>query len=823
MAIKRLFWNPETNRDIHLLRGTTSRSLITHGLRVRDEAGDEVSASDYLLVTPNDRIVFRPQFRNQGPPAGDYLNTDIGVRVDSKTGAVTATAPQSHVKNNFVIEIQAENHDGTLSNVESIRVHVHNSVVEAWLTPDHLTVRPRGSDRPELTEFRFTVRARFDTSVVADLTLIDGLQWSPASNVLPSGHLKLDTADFPDKDIPITATLPADLGGAVTPAVTLRVRASWDTEPKLPKAVIVVGSAWPRPVQPNPVPNVLILGDGFRAGDKRDFLGIADKVVQHLKTDKLTRPFDLLSTSMNFWKVFWPSDTLGISVRSEVYTYLDGSQTWAVALPTSAKPPASGGWTMEHLLYAAGLPVPADKNRADTAIKQEWDATLETGAWPPNAVKLIDDWKRMGDRTLLEELDAFPGMSYGYSPAADSDDNTELDLHPDRGGTEALKAFFNALTADNSVTTAAGKPIGDLWVTKDFTLYDFDNTGLVLLLSALNGGRARNSGSYIALSRGAEGVLFPVKQAGNRWLLDLQDPPNRVTADRCRTAAHELGHSFGLGDEYVNFDDDYPGTEKDLESFANLQIESSARDASGNISGAEIKWNWHRIKKAAVIAGDIRADPAGGGRFIVPLELEQAMQFQKGDKVTLRVRQFGKPLQKGQKTLDKQIEISESPVVDAVEIKAFTGPDLTPDDVADYKRGSILYTPAPLFPLPGAIWPFARLVAPNIQDSITNRKRPLTAVPCKPDRGDVQSPDLTGVTLPGFLCFKHKTRIVGLYSGGARWACGIFHPAGACVMRNEHDGHTEFCAVCRYVLVDFVNPFRHFEIDRDYAEIYPQA
>jgi hypothetical protein len=35
-------------------------------------------------------------------------------------------------------------------------------------------------------------------------------------------------------------------------------------------------------------------------------------------------------------------------------------------------------------------------------------------------------------------------------------------------------------------------------------------------------------------------------------------------------------------------------------------------------------------------------------------------------------------------------------------------------------------------------------------------------------------------------------------------------------MRNEQS-----CAVCRYVMVDLVNPSKHFEIDRDYDDIYP--
>jgi hypothetical protein len=88
------------------------------------------------------------------------------------------------------------------------------------------------------------------------------------------------------------------------------------------------------------------------------------------------------------------------------------------------------------------------------------------------------------------------------------------------------------------------------------------------------------------------------------------------------------------------------------------------------------------------------------------------------------------------------------------------------------------------------------------------------------DTRDVQTPDLTGVNLPEILCFGHKNQVVGLYSGGDR--CEMFHPAGLCVMRGHCDADTEFCAVCRDILVEFIDPFLHFEIDRDAAEIYPQ-
>jgi hypothetical protein len=41
-------------------------------------------------------------------------------------------------------------------------------------------------------------------------------------------------------------------------------------------------------------------------------------------------------------------------------------------------------------------------------------------------------------------------------------------------------------------------------------------------------------------------------------------------------------------------------------------------------------------------------------------------------------------------------------------------------------------------------------------------------------------------------------------------------------MRNSYSEDTaEFCAVCRFVLVDFIDPSKHDSIDRDYDAIYP--
>jgi hypothetical protein len=76
-------------------------------------------------------------------------------------------------------------------------------------------------------------------------------------------------------------------------------------------------------------------------------------------------------------------------------------------------------------------------------------------------------------------------------------------------------------------------------------------------------------------------------------------------------------------------------------------------------------------------------------------------------------------------------------------------------------------------------------------------------------------PDLI-IDLPA----KDKPGLVGVYFGGRQYACGVLHPTGQCMMRNTWDDATTFCPVCRYILVEQINPEQHSQIDRDYDVNY---
>jgi len=63
-----------------------------------------------------------------------------------------------------------------------------------------------------------------------------------------------------------------------------------------------------------------------------------------------------------------------------------------------------------------------------------------------------------------------------------------------------------------------------------------------------------------------------------------------------------------------------------------------------------------------------------------------------------------------------------------------------------------------------------------------------------------------------------NNNIVGLYTGGSEYEYGIFHPTGFCHMRNTDQVKKTvslFCPVCRYILVDKIDPSKHSDINKD--------
>lgn len=847
MPIRTIFYHGTTGNDIHVVWGNTSRDLTTASLAVTEVLADGTDknqfAKAYLAAHADLKIEFRPVFKAEDKGA---TFEGMNIAVNKSTGVVsfTSVAPPARTRSSFTLEcVVTENTGGidpALIAPAVIRVHVHPDVRRIWMTPKPLVVRrltPAGADQ---TMTRFTVRAEFTDDTVGDVTEQHLVVYTPPANVVgggnSAGRLKIGAGDAVGTTIPITATWKGKSDTA-----EMKVAAPWSAEPAVPLVELVDGApdTWAGTLNPELVPNVLILGAGFTdppppaVSDLPALVKIANKIVHDLKKDPMTRPYDRLATSMNYWRVAVPAAARGISVRCEVFTSTVEGKTVAMPVPPGLPPVAGKPWTVETLVYMAGLPTPADGGKTVAALRAEWVDTLRPIPAIDAANKMIEEWKTLATRTFIDEIDGFPAMALGSPPrAGESSPEPWLSLHPDRGGAAAVTPFYRALAAKNGVAIAGPPPdnkLGILWA-EDREAFKFDNRSLVVMMAGVKAGRAQRVDAHpllperlahIAMSIAGGNRPLPVTAVAGRRAVafDFVGPmPDEVDAGVWRTMAHELGHSFGLGDEYVDLPGVYSAPETSTDQFANLTTLAGIQ-VGGVISAAAIKWTWHRAKKAAVLS----APPTlSGTTLTISLFDAVGFQFAVGDRVFLRRRKWKAVI--GRTTVSGPYKV-EAPLDPTGNKVLVSGALVNP---VDFGEGSVLYIPVPDPSTAGA---FLGLVSPKVLKFIDDNHRPLTKVPCDPaDQLGEESPGKprgTDKQVPEFsvddVLWSHRNdpKLIGLYAGGARRGCGIFHAAGQCMMRNANLTVNEFCQVCRFVLVEQINPRQHFWIDRDYDPIYP--
>lgn len=831
-------------RDLHVLPGHVTRPLApdlnVQSANTANPAGvdDVEDLAAFLAANPAVGFEFRPLF-NANKVGDVWVGSGLGVDVSvhAKTGVVTIgpTLPAlpAVAKRNFIVEARLTE-DRLVREV--IRVQVHQSVKDVWLTPSTLTVRLGGTVAPTMGP-RFTVRAEFDDGVVGDVTLNHGVTWSGDKPGRPTaeGFLRVDAGtDTPGDTIAITATLPARLGGKSTPAATLKVAPSWAST--APMATSMTGGASAAVREPAVTPNVLFVSDGFLPAQRSIFEALTDLLVEQLRTSPVTRPYDLLAASINFWRVFLPADQSGLSVREEVFEPPGSGGAFVRPMPP-ALPPVAGPWTkVEYLIYTVGLPMSSDAGKAPGNLRAEWGGLIAPEHVPivndativPDA--LIAEWQGCATRGMVDEIDGFPGMAMGAPPAARIRASALLEPHPDRGGPAEYVNFLHQLSGPVIVPGAA--KLGDLWAADPPVPVRFESQELVVILSSYPGGRPLNSHPPIALGTDSQRDAFPATKVATRrayTLLPFVVPG--MAPHLGRVVAHEMAHSFGIGDEYREFKEPDPELDpRDVDWYSNLQYKSALElGGAGTLSTAKIKWNWHRIRKAAVVDGPIVAD-ASPGRFKVPVDPGSGTAFAKGDPVLLRVRHWNGVI--GRETvvlngLAHEAVVAEPPTANEILIAASPTTFLSLADLAPFTPGSLIYVPvaAPASVFSAATYPYAEMIAKNVRDHMQSTQRPLTAVPCAPEpKGTTFTlPQLDGVTLKPDLCVLCAPQmIVGLYEGGNRYACGVYRPAGECNMGPSDPGEYKlFCPVCRYVIVDAVDPTKHGLLDAFYARGYP--
>jgi hypothetical protein len=841
-------WAAERGYDIHLVRGQPGRQLDTLLLLLQDPQPHKF-ASERPRPTDVRTVAFEPRFLH-GPAANNKIEAHR-VRIDVETGLVEGlTAASLTEVDNFLVDalVTVDRPGGpVMFPAPQIRVHVHAGVSDAGLAPELLTVREGANGQS------FSVLATFIDGTVGDVTTDPGIRWSGGSAAVRVDPLTgALTANAVSGPVPITVTLPASLGGLVRTA-EVEVLPAWSALPAANRRATRMSG--PNVADADLVPNVLILGDGFTADRAAQFEELAHRLVEQLRTSRLTSPFDLLSGSINYWRAFVESPESGGTVLSELYQEPRPTVIRGLEVPRP-RPPDEGAterFSLDELIHEVGLPLPEDSTKSDATLLTHWLAVFGVNAsrvTPPKVGEpsLFDQWRALHNRTLaLNERNTALGLAAGGRPQVNEERPLRLlTFHPRRTTRAHLDQFLATL-----VDEFTGVDVGRHWNASPTPPLPVGKDQERIVVLSHGGPRAgartakeENDRSVteliaVALSPYPTVLLGPIGATPFVEVLPRAFPrrpdgkPDIVT-DVVGTTAHEIAHGIGLGDEYGNRADVLTDRQKqEIREFANLQLRE---DLGGDPLRADaVRWRWPRLRLAARITD--RPIPQGGNEFLVPLDQRHVGQFHPPDLVRLRQN-----LPLGLISAELEVRAVDTA---ARRVRVHDPSGTLAVTFVLFGAGSVLCAPVPAPPSAGSD-EFAELMAQPVRERINSTNGPLNAPetfatrPCEP----LEDPNIIqpGTNWPGGIPPrppKYSAWIIGLYEGGGRQACTVMHPAGVCLMRanlvpdldpgpatSENAGFIyPFCLVCRYILVDRIDAARHAELEARVikTKLYPFA
>ena len=786
MPVDDIFWDVGIGADYHLVPGLVSPRL------------------DQLLS-----IIFDGNLmRADAPPPGvvvTFVTTFVpgsadarGVAFNPVTGEVTVTSPLAAPSRLLDFIVVAVVIDGVHAPFNAhIRFNIHAGLTRMWLTPSPLTVRQGARN------VRHTVLAEF-----ADGTYGDVSNWSPwrepgpqdrtfvhppGANPQPlvtwgssavgsldvhrrTGNLTCKSAGAAAQ-IQVSTPLPSVATGQAVGA------APWSTP------LTVAPAPGPGFLDPDKAPNVLILSDGFQVGEQGTFLNLAGRLVARLAVDARTSPFRELSGRINYFTAFVESRESGIAPLSPVERFLvPGNPDEAVEIDVGI--PAAGAAT-----------------------------TPPTIGTPPTPAT--------NTQFLLNELDTAFFAVLGERPQAQR-------FYEIRGAAPSPRRFDEDDFDDflGALKDPAGKNIGRHWQRGGK-----DEVAVLMLCRTDHYGGGNNSrnptGAVICLPLGV-GQIFHIKPAAVGLGQEvIADPlPARINVELRTRAAHELAHSFTLGDEYGGGGDLPASFDEDIEATANVQARASVTgrgvlDAAGRFDADLIKWRWPRVVKADVLRA--APTPSGAGHR---LQISSGHPFKGGEVVRLRTH----PLPTS--VASERLRVREPVGADFIDVDPVGAPL-----AGNFPAGSRVIAPKRAPDPAGGLGDDLELVHVDVRKwigssslGVAGQQNPLNARPGPPGDRSCPGPEptrdpTTGVLLPSTPARNYpqgaapippaeSAWITGLFEMGRGFDCGVYHPTGACIMGvhafNGGASSFQFCWVCRYAMVDFVDPSLHGVIDRAY-------
>jgi IgA Peptidase M64 len=816
-----LRWKDDQGADIHLLRtGPESRRLVD---------GLDIDSGQSSLVN------FVPQIQGNVTDHGIELQADVGI-----IKALSHPNPDFPRVNNFLITAVFDDSAGHTDETE-IRIHVHDAVKEIWLTPPALSVH-QGSD-----ECRFTVLARFNDESVGDITDWSGLTFQSGDEsvvkVLNTGVLQ---AVAGTGSAPITAalTLSSPATNVTSGPANSLANPSWADVAQAAKVEFIAGGVLPDMDDPESIKtavegstNVLFIAEGFRDDQRFDYRNIVNTIARVMRGDEAAfapvfQPFGILKRSINYWTVFIPSQQDGISSLGEYVVATLSRLIGAMVLPQSKPPPSATEWKFLETIHEVGMPIQADATRTIPTLVHDWQQIFGPHVTEDRVKATVQlNWKTLAFHSPLNERDTAFGICHGMRPSASMEFVNLVDLlrSTRRASRASVQTFISGLTVGTF-------PIGTRW--KD----GGPDAGLVCMICLCDheGGLEKGSESFFLASTGNQRQRLNLAKSTAAGYDVVTNPVSTTRRHlMASTVAHELGHALKLGDEYGD------GAGKSLSDGSDTNPVSPNLQAKVVIAppptgtdpikydSSQIRWLWPRITAAGVMTDVLTAANIGATDISVPLRPGHNKKFAANDVV--RFKEWPDLLAGHFDLFVNQLFRVSALDGDALKLLPVTATagsnDVSDVSMADFNSGALL----PLF---GSGQNFLvirpnrvagvenKLVADPIQKQIDDSNGPLNAPAGSPTAACVASPDsgsvMTPTNLPALTKMpRTKADIIGIYEGGSVLDCGVFRPAGRCRMRDSDTTTNPFCHVCRFLVVEGVDPTAHGDLDKLYPEVSP--
>jgi hypothetical protein len=587
--------------------------------------------------------------------------------------------------------------------------------------------------------------------------------------------------------------------------------------------------------------NLLFLSEGFTAAEKGLFEMAVDKIAHELFHADRFYPFPELKQDFNVWRAFTPSAETGVTKQFECR-------------------------------IEESLEVKVDE-QGSNALLQATDSFF--GLYLP---KRSGDNIYESDHLLVGDVRRYPLTHHWFN---------------------CIRKFIAALSDQVDETrrwgsywyTAAVRDGNDESGAPKFTFPYRKDVGMVCMLVRdippsfwINS----NDGFFVkirfppisSIARFVS-VPFPIAEAiPDRWRCGKENaviPAAKfrravkgIQKNTTDTIAHELGHSFGLGDEYElgssQHEDGKPGSlPKDTSDRSdNLTFQKAIR--IGNTVPAKIephllRWaNLHRIAHATKIEG-ASWNHLNMNHILLQLTVSSTEGWKVDGRAYVRahwVHAMGTTSNRGGIEIPKpqyhQLPMPNEPQLAVLENALVTFSEY-PTVILEMSKSNLPLSIQPLsdpeirnwmdhLTLVGGILfspvetdnNVEKVIQREVMNYMVSHESALTtnysgnpAAPCGLNEVDGDNAPEIETTVKRKRALSYE--LVGAHEGGYYATCEVYRPAGFCKMRSVYDSSviwkkgykrptprfvSRFCYVCQYLIVNRVNPERLPKIDADF-------